>query len=129
MIEKIQKKFFKFLCYKSKTIIYTSDYTYLLKHFNILSLENRRILNDCILVYKILNSKINCNNIVSMISYQVPKYNLRSNQFLNCQRVNNNVAKFATVNRIINNFNNFCNNIDPFILTQKNFKNEVISNI
>ena len=64
-----------------------------------------------------------------MISYQFPKYNLRRNQLLNCQRVNNNVAKFATINRIINNFNKFCHNIDPFILTQKNFKNDVISNI
>ena len=76
-IERVQKKFLKFMCYKLR-ITYNVPYLSLCKRFNFEPLSQRRKVSDVTLLNKLFNNKINCPSMVESINFNVPRRRLRS---------------------------------------------------
>lgn len=74
-IERIQKRFVRHLVYSAgieknnKRISYKDSLSY----FNIRSLEDRREIIDLLFVSKIINSKIDCPQLLSKFNFRIPR--------------------------------------------------------
>lgn len=74
-LEKIQKRFLKYLTFR-KTQIYPlpgSDYVTLCNDFNFLTLAERRLIDQAIFIFKLLNHNISCPNLLNYIDFRVPR--------------------------------------------------------
>ena len=107
-------------------VFHTCDYEHHLNMLKLKSLKDRRIINDCMLAYKILNKKFNCNHLMSLIKLQTPVYNCRNTPLIWTEHVNSNVTKYSTINRISENFHKYCNDLDPFTLSKDKFKKSLM---
>jgi hypothetical protein len=71
-IEKVQKKFVKFICLKFN-IFYNRDYYHvILGYLGLVPLINRRIMFDAYFIFKVLSSFINSSDVVSLFKVHVP---------------------------------------------------------
>ena len=113
-IEKIQMKFFKFICYKDKREYHRNDYESELLSFNLQKLHDRRIINDCILVFKIINKKFDSNFLLSQVKHRNHNYNIRKFKILFIEHCNNNTTQYSTLNRAFDHFNKYSYDIDAF---------------
>ena len=70
-IERVQRKFIKFLSFQCKL---STDLSYndRLRHFNMMTLESRRNMLDLRFLNKILNNKVDCPDLLSSIDFRVP---------------------------------------------------------
>lgn len=76
-IERIQKKFLRFVGFKMGISMEEVIYEELMKTLNLPSLENRRILIDICTLFKILNSQIDCPDLLNKIALHAPQRVLR----------------------------------------------------
>lgn len=78
-IERVQKKFLRFINYKFHN---NNNHTYnqLLSDLNLHTLADRRIHRDLIMLFKLINSKIDCPDLLSRISFHIPGRLTRYNQ-------------------------------------------------
>ena len=76
-LERIQKHFLKYVCFKNKIMYDNYSYPSLCAMFNLQSLESRRKLSDLCFLNKILNNHINCPYIIGEIPLNVPSRILR----------------------------------------------------
>mgnify|MGYP005984935793 CR=1 FL=1 len=67
-LEKIQKKFVKFLLYKINCIYTKENYELMLKYFGLCQLETRRKYFELCFIFNILNNRINSSSILNMFS-------------------------------------------------------------
>ncbi|KAL0820084.1 hypothetical protein ABMA28_006029 [Loxostege sticticalis] len=74
-IECIQRKFMRFLQYKSRT--YLESYEHRCKKHHTLPLHERRNIADLVLLFKISQSKIDSPHLLSLINLRVPHRALR----------------------------------------------------
>lgn len=114
-VERVQKRFLRVLAYKSNR---TDDsLEQLARKYNIVSLKNRRTFHDVSWLYKLLNFQINCLEIISLISLNVPQRNNRESKTFYVPTYRNNYSQFAPINRMlisgnqINNFDFFHDNL------------------
>ena len=67
-LERIQKKFIKYICYRQNIEFHNINYDNLLQNLNLITIEKRYIILDLITAYKILNSKYNCSETQNLNS-------------------------------------------------------------
>ena len=58
----------QFKCFRSRY-----SYDFLLKRYNLLSLESRRTLNDMITLHSLCNNKYDCIDLGNKLCYVVPR--------------------------------------------------------
>lgn len=118
-IEKIQRRFLKYLTYKV-------DHAYpprgipqehLLSRFNCVLLSRRRFSASVLLLFKILNSIIDCPQLLSSIYFNVPAFRTRNSSIFYLKTPRTNLLKFSPMHSAISNFNTLGNNIDIFSST------------
>ena len=80
-IEKIQKKFVKFLCYKFNIFFNNYNYT-MISYFGLTLLSKRRIMFDMCFVYKVLSGIVTCSNILILFMIHVPSRQVRNSHLL-----------------------------------------------
>ena len=115
-LENVQKKFVKYLCYKSNIEFHRCDYNQLLLKFNLESFKERRIKKDCFLTFKIINNLINSSTIISQLTINNPHYETRKCNLL-CTKHYNTVTTYnSPINRMSNNFNNYPPNLNPYTI-------------
>jgi hypothetical protein len=114
-LEKVQKKFLKYLYFKHTKSYPNRDIAYnnLLHQFQFESLGYRRIVVGVKFLYKLINNHIDVKELLELIAYNVPQANLR-NQLL----FKNNIARTvlgtkSPIYMICNNFNKICEKCDP----------------
>ena len=78
-IERVQKKFLRFIAYKLNVSHDVVGYDFLLGVCNLETLEKRRQNYDLCLLYKIVNNLIDSPDLLEQISYHVPARDTRQN--------------------------------------------------
>lgn len=76
-IERVQKKFMKFLCFKLKVPYISSDYYTLCKKHHLIPLHKRREIADIIYALSITSGKVECPELLSSISFNTPNRSKR----------------------------------------------------
>lgn len=105
LIESVQKKFLRMLAYKEYGNSSFINYEELMKKFNLQPLEIRRDVTDVIFVLKLLNEKINCPELLSLIQ---PRNN--ANYTRNKHPFSTNLCRTnITQNHPINRCMSLCN--------------------
>ena len=84
-LERVQKRFLKYVCFKNKIMYDHYDYPSLCSMFNLKSLESRRKISDLCFFNKIMTNNINCPYIVGEIPLNVPSRTLRYKPTFNIQ--------------------------------------------
>lgn len=76
-IERIQKKFVKYLCFKMKTPYNSSNYENICKKHHLIPLHKRRQIADITYILNILNGNIDCPELLAKLSFNTPSRSKR----------------------------------------------------
>lgn len=136
-IEKVQMKFVKLLNFRNS---HTMSYDHSLKHYNMLSLNNRRILLDMSFLHKLLNNKINCPDLLEKIPFitrsrsliRTPRNLTLLNQYSNMfapPRAKRNYTENRFVIRSTKFYNKNFSEIDIFNTSLNNFKKSILEKL
>ena len=110
-LEKIQRRFVRYNCWKTSTVYHGSNYEHLCQSIGIMTLEKRRLLTDLICFYKIINSTFD-TELLQYINFRVPSRTLKNqNQFIPA-RSRIDIFKFSAMCRMQVEFNNFSAKLD-----------------
>ena len=115
-IEKVQKRFLKYLNFKAEGYYPErgSDYNILLNRFQFESLKTRRIYASLVFLFKLLRGGVDCPDLLYQLNFFVPRINSRQNVTFLCERARTNVMVKSPVNFMCSNFNKVSNNCDIF---------------
>lgn len=129
-VENIQKKFIKH-CEFILTGHFPSNNEYLsnLKRNNMLSLANRRVLSSVIYLYKIINSKITDEWLLSSIKFCVPRLSTRTNRTFTFVTPRQNYLFNSPVYTMCTNFNLHQNCCDIFDDSLSRFRTSIVKHI
>jgi hypothetical protein len=120
-IERVQKRFTRFLFFKSIPHIGHISYNMRLNILNLLSLDNRRLMLDDVLLYKIVNFKVE-TNMLSEIRLYTPAYNTRTGQLFLPKYSRTNLGFANPLSRIQRSHNDLFNSLDLFALSLRQYK-------
>lgn len=125
LLEKVQRRFFK-----SATFILEGNYPIrgtpqelFLSKFDMCSLLRRRVMCTIIFLYKIINNKINCPSITSLIKYRVPRLTARTSNILMVPTPRTNILASSPLHQICLNYNNIEQRLDIFNCKIADIKN------
>ena len=101
-IESVQKRFLWHLSYHCNMVKKLTSYSSRLKHFKLISLDNRRIILDHLFLYKIINAYIDCPRLLGQININVPYKLARMSRYrlLCAKSFKTNLGHFSTINRM-----------------------------
>lgn len=111
-IENIQRKFIRYLCYRTRVPYNSGDYLTMCRKHHLLPLVHRREIADLIYLLKIASSTIDCPELLSRISLRAPAKVLRFNPPLDVPPSSTNYRQNTFVWRASNNYNLLCKNYD-----------------
>jgi len=110
-IERVQRKFLKFISFKCNFNNSNLSYFETCQHFNFSTLQSRRDMLDLRMFNKILSNKVDCPDLVNRIEYRVPSRRTRRRDlFVSNHRLR--VSKNSPVSRIATLANGI--NLDVF---------------
>jgi hypothetical protein len=128
-IERVQRKFLRFINYKLGIPRSNLDYRFLLETMNMEELAKRRITSDLIFLYKIVNSHLDSPALLNKISLRIPARSTRNTDTFYCD--NNHYNTLYVRNTIIPRLHRLGNdilsdaNIDIFNLSLPQFKSRL----
>lgn len=120
-IEGLQRKFTRFLAFRTIPFTEKLSYRVRLEKLNIVSLESRRLLLDEFLLFKIVNSLLD-TNILNKLNFYASAYRTRYNKLFLPASSRTNVGLASPLNRIQANHNEYFNDLDLFSNTLSSFK-------
>lgn len=107
-IEKIQKRFSRYLYYKKfNQSAYEVAYTILVKEFNLTTLANRRVFAEQLFLFKIVNGLSDSSELLSQLSFNARVSNLRGRELLYFNKPNTTSHKYSPLLRMSSKFNEF----------------------
>lgn len=121
-IERIQKKFVKHLNYRKRVFTSYEDGCTLHK---MMTLEDRRTLNDSMLLYNILNSGLDSPTLLASINFSVPTKRTRHTPLFSLPHLSTNYAMNAPINRICAQYNKRFSSVDIFNTSKTSFKKAI----
>lgn len=125
-LEKIQHRFLRYIAFKLKIPWDLVNYGDLMNLLNIESLQQRRINADQLFAHKLINGKISCPELLSMLNFYVPPRRFREDPVLfQTEQHRTNYGTNNPINRIMNNANLL--DADYFNTTLNKFKTIVRS--
>ena len=83
-LERVQKKFLRYLSFKSELVYNNYAYEEICVHFNFKTLQSRRSITDLVFLNKTLNNNINCPYLVGEVALRVPRRTLRDKTTFFC---------------------------------------------
>lgn len=108
-IERIQHKFIRIINFKLGIPADNIDYNSLLQTLRLLSLKDRRIINDLIFLFKIINNRFDSPELVSLINYHVPSRPTRLKSIYHCNNTGTNSEQNSILHRLHRLGNEYCN--------------------
>lgn len=131
-IENIQRSFTRHLAFHSSGIFHRAPYDLRLKHFNLMSLKNRRTLLNIIFLKKLISGDIDCNHLLQSVSlkipYHYPRHPITEIFYIPLSRTN--LLKYSPLPRVCLHYNEICKkvaDIDIFHDTYPKFKEKLCS--
>lgn len=113
-LEKIQKKFLKYINFKCKKFCYNTSYKELCRGYNILTLEERRQQTDMALLYDIICNGFDCPELVEQIFIRTPRRRTTHTTLFHVPFHSTNYGKNSVFTRIVHTYNQLFPDIDPF---------------
>lgn len=115
-IERIQRKFLKFLVYKADGLyppvgVNQND---LLSRFTLVSLEERRKVQSLLFLYKLINNRIDAPHILQQLCFQVHRIVSRAANTFHLPIPRTNMLKFSPLFFMCENCNKLQNRLDIF---------------
>lgn len=126
-IESIQKKFISFLCYRTRRSYL--NYEEGCNGFHLLSLENRRIMLDMMLLYDLMNSRVDCPELVGRVLFLAPRRRTRRPALLHAPPHRTNYGLNEPLTRLTRLYNKLFGEIDPFHQSKPTFRKNIIRNL
>lgn len=111
-IERIQKRFLRYLDYKAR--LQSDNYEHRCKRYHFLPLEVRRTVSDICYVLMVANGKVDTPELLAKIGLRSNCAGLRTRPLLNVPRVRTNFRQNTFTIRAIESFNNAPVNLDLF---------------
>lgn len=110
IIEKVQRRFLKFLSFKMDGFYPVRNIVYILltNRFNIDSPALRRKCSEISFLYKLLHNQIDSIELLSQIYFRVPFLNTRKSQTFYCVRGNTNLCLKSPLYHMCSTFNLKC---------------------
>ena len=125
-IERVQRKFFRFVGFKLGIPMEQLNYLDIMTLLNLPPLEQRRVFLDLCMLYKIINSNVDCPVLLDYINLNVPQRNLRSNNIFKVKFHRTNYGLSSSLSRSCNEANRICNDVDMFnVLSLNSFKRQI----
>lgn len=104
-IERVQKKFVKFFCYKFKIQYTSTDYYNQCLALNLPTLSQRRIQLDMMFLHKLVNHKYECPNLLENLQFRIPSCRTRNKDLFYAPFNRVNVSRRSPLNRLMHEFN------------------------
>ena len=120
-LERIQRKYLKYICYKTRTMYHDYSYESLCDHFNLKTLQSRRSISDLTFLNKLMNNNIDSNYLTSQVHLRVPRRILRDKPtfHVDCRLLK---RKDAFMPRVLTLANNLSLYDDLVMQSPSNFK-------
>jgi hypothetical protein len=126
-IEKVQKKFTRYLNFKSSSP--RVEYADRLTRFEMNSLEHRRTLTDMLYLFNLVHSLADVDFGDRFVP-PIRHYNMREPPRFRLLNARTNYGLHTDpINRILRTYNRYFRDVDIFGLTRSNFKSIVLSNL
>lgn len=122
-IERTQKIFLKHLNFRNK--IRFNDYTENCRHFNLLTLDERRSLMDMSLLYDLLRGRLDCPELLARLALAAPRRRTRHTPLLHVPPHSTNYAQNAVLSRLPRLYNKKFSEVDIFSGSKLLFKNNI----
>ena len=115
-LEKTQRRFLKYLNYKIDGAYPPVGYPQaeLLARYSMHSLEDRRTKAYLIFLHKLLHNNIDCQHILSMLNFHVPRLSSRLNDTFYLPVARTNIKKHSPMHNMCNVYNNLRGSVDIF---------------
>lgn len=115
-IENIQRRLMKFLSFKTDGFYPAigTPQDQLLERWSLKSLQHRRNYCMCMFLFNIVNSKIDCPEILDLVNFRVPSVSTRNRATFYLPSARTNAMNFSPLSRICHNFDSLCSGIDIF---------------
>lgn len=124
-LEKVQKKFTRFLIFKSRQP--RMEYTERLNCFQMISLEQRRTLADLLFLYNLVHNIANVD-FSDRIILQTQHYVMREPPSFRISNSRSNYGQHVDpINRILRAYNRSFRDVDVFGLTKGKFKSSIMA--
>ena len=126
-LEGVQRSFTRHLAFISSGISHRCPYEYRLNYFHMPFLKNRRQIHHLVLLHKIVNGQVRCNDLTKLIALQVP-HRLPRYPVANILHVpfsRTNVGTHSPIVKMCQLFNNISSrlpDIDIFHLSPTGFR-------
>lgn len=114
IVERIQRKFLKFLSYKVDGIYPVRGVPYipLINRFELVSLDLRRKCAFLTFLYKLLHNQIDSPELLGQLNFSVPRLSNRHNLTFYCNTPRTNMLLKSPVYVMCSNFNKLCHVCD-----------------
>lgn len=128
-IEKIQRLFIRHLNFKLR--INFDSYIKGCRNNRLLTLEERRTVADMALLFDVVRGRADCPQLLAGIGLWVPAHRTRhtANRCFNVPRHRTNYAQNSVLTRLPKTYNNRFSDVDIFMCSKTEFKNQIIDNI
>ena len=118
-LERVQKRFVKYLCFRKSMTYDNDEYMFLCDIFKLNTLQSRRKICDLMFLNKILNNRVNCAYILGEITFYTPIKSLRKRNLFYVKtrielRGNSAIPRILTLANSYDHFDYFSNNILSF---------------
>lgn len=122
-IERIQRKFIKYLAFKVDRHYPEQGYpnNLLLARFNMQSLKVRRMMNILIFLYKLVNYLIDCPILLAKINFRIPRLEVRQRLLFYCPTSRTNVAQKSPIYNGMELYNALSDRCDIFNSSLNNY--------
>lgn len=126
VLEKVQKRFLRYMYFRTHGIyphykshpVRSAD---MRTEFTVQLLESRRHLCDCIFIYKLLNNRTDCPQLLSLLPFRINVKNTRATNLFSV------LPLYQTpVSRILSRFNTYCDAVDVFAVSLGHFRSSVL---
>uniref|UniRef100_A0A8D9DUI3 Uncharacterized protein n=2 Tax=Cacopsylla melanoneura TaxID=428564 RepID=A0A8D9DUI3_9HEMI len=122
-IESVQRKFLRILAYKSGTRIIDHNYDDIMKDQEIVTLKDRRIMQDLIFLFKLIHNEVYSPELLYQLNFKVNTKNTRNKDIFKLKKNRTNIGEFSPLNRL-QILGNKASDVG-FDLFQCNFLNEI----
>lgn len=131
LLESVQRKFLKSLYFRKHAVYPPIGYdnSQLLREFNRLSLEHRRIKIDLCMMFKLLRGSVDSPDILSQLPFAIHRINSRNTKIFYLTYPRINLYKNSPIYRMCNVFNLYACDIDIDIICLKQFKKLIDSKL
>lgn len=124
-IERVQKKFLRFLDFKTRQKLHNYDERCHRYHF--LPLDIRRNIDDICFLSKIVNGSVDCPDLLSSIKLRTDLLNFRRRPLLNIPIVRTNYRQNSYLVRCLKAFNKLDPDIDLFCTSATSIRRTIAS--